>query len=499
MTPTPARHQSTDTNAPAPKPSYGPHVASGMMWVTAGAVVGKLASFWGQLALGWMLSKDDFAIYAIAISVSTIFISLRNGGVQRILVQRGRQYHHLASPLFKIALLFNLITSALILAISPWVVDFFDSTALYSLLGVIAFSVPLGTAASVMMAKLSIDLRFATVTKITTASAILRHGSAVLFALLGFGPLSFVLPLVVLAVFDTAAAWWVVGVWPKGNPLTWPLLKNTLGASGWLIFGTFGATIALQGDYLVLGRLESKATLGVYFFGYQLVGSIATVFAWNFGSVLIPTFAHLSSQPDRQAKAFLKALRVLSFYVFPTFVLVALVASPAVDLLWGGKWNEAIVVIQLISLSSTLHVICGLSRYLFEANGRWRIWSLTFIAEAVGIVLTAILGAWIGDLLTIVVFISVYRFLHGIFMGLMGCWVCKIRLRHFFTAIGAPLLACLACGLLPYYLFEMQGYIESLWLKIGATTVVFSLLFLAVCFVAMRSRLYEAVASIRTR
>jgi len=497
MTPTPVRHPSPNASKPATLPSYGPHAARGMMWVAAGSVVGKLASFGAQLALGWMLSKDDFAIYAIAISVSAIFISMRNGGVQRILLQRGRQYHRLASPLFKIALLFNLTTTGLILAVSPWAVDFFDSPALYPLLGIIAISVPLGTAAGVMNPKLGINLRFATATKIATASAVLRHGLAVSFALLGLGPLSFVLPLLVTAVFETVAAWWVVGLWPKGDPLTGPLLKTTLGASGWLIFGTVGAVLALQGDYLVLGRLETKATLGVYFFGYQLVGSIAAIFTSNFGSVLTPTFAHLSGEPDRQAKAFLKALRVLSFYVFPTFVFAALVAGPSVSLLWAGKWDQAIVVVQLISLSSTLHVISGLSRYLFEANGRWRIWSFTFIAGAVGTVFTAIVGAWVGDLFTIAVFISIYRFLYGIFTGLLGCWVCRVRLRDFFAAIGPPLLVCLACGLLPYYLFETQGYIENLWLKIVAITVIFSLLFLVGCLATMRERFYEAVASIR--
>ena len=43
-------------------------VRSGMLWSLLGTIISKGASFASQLVLGWLLSKEDFAIYAIAIS-----------------------------------------------------------------------------------------------------------------------------------------------------------------------------------------------------------------------------------------------------------------------------------------------------------------------------------------------------------------------------------------------------------------------------------------------
>jgi len=78
-----------------------------MLWATLGTITSKSASFGAQLVLGWTLEKEDFALYAIAISWSTIAFALRNGGTEKLLVQSGRRYEEYAVPCFKIGLAFN--------------------------------------------------------------------------------------------------------------------------------------------------------------------------------------------------------------------------------------------------------------------------------------------------------------------------------------------------------------------------------------------------------
>jgi O-antigen/teichoic acid export membrane protein len=93
--------------------------ATGMLWVSVGTVTSKLASLGAQLVLGWVLSTEDFALYAIAISWSTIVLALRNAGTQRFLIQKGSSYDEFASICFKIALLFNGIGFVLLALAAP--------------------------------------------------------------------------------------------------------------------------------------------------------------------------------------------------------------------------------------------------------------------------------------------------------------------------------------------------------------------------------------------
>ncbi|MBK7420445.1 MAG: oligosaccharide flippase family protein [Nitrospira sp.] len=58
----------------------GNRITSGLLWSVLSIAVGKGASLIAQIILGWLLSKEDFALYAIAISWSTIVMALRNGG-----------------------------------------------------------------------------------------------------------------------------------------------------------------------------------------------------------------------------------------------------------------------------------------------------------------------------------------------------------------------------------------------------------------------------------
>ena len=48
------------------KPSFqvGGVATSGMLWSLLGTTLSKGASFGAQLVLGWLLSKEDFALYA---------------------------------------------------------------------------------------------------------------------------------------------------------------------------------------------------------------------------------------------------------------------------------------------------------------------------------------------------------------------------------------------------------------------------------------------------
>ena len=76
---------------------------------------------------------------------------------------------------------------------------------LTSVLLVIAAGIPLSSYWTIASARLTVDLRFRTLAGINTAISLIRSVLVVLFALAGFGPLSFALPLLVGHLFASAA------------------------------------------------------------------------------------------------------------------------------------------------------------------------------------------------------------------------------------------------------------------------------------------------------
>ena len=426
------------------KPTLGGLAATGMLWVSVGAVASKFASLGAQLVLGWVLSTEDFALYAIAISWSTIVLALRNAGTQRYLIQKGNSYDEFASVCFKIALLFNGIGFVLLALAAPALSHLYDSQSLNAIIWVIALSLPLNTASLIFQAKLSSDMKFQKLTRINIWSALLRHGSMVAFALMGLGPISFVLPLILIAVFETVAGWYVVGVWPPNRRLTWQAMRGVLQDSRWIMLTSLAGILVMNGDYLAISLLQTKETLGIYYFGFQLSFSLAALFTNGVEAVMMPAFSSFHNDQERQKVAFFKAARVLMLGATLACFALVLTANPLVHGLWGGKWDSAIPVVQLLALSLPIKLVVPLCRSLLEGRGEWKFVSTLLLVDGIGTIIAGGVGAWLGGLMTIAAVVSGYNLL----FGLMFCGFVTKRIGGQLRNMLVPVLATFFFGIL---------------------------------------------------
>lgn len=426
------------------KPTLGGLAATGMLWVSAGAVASKLASLGAQLVLGWVLSTEDFALYAIAISWSTIVLALRNAGTQRFLIQKGNNYGEFASVCFKIALLFNGIGFVLLALAAPALSHLYDSQSLTIIIWIIALSLPLNTASLIFQAKLSSEMQFQQLTRISIGSALLRHGSMVAFALMSLGPISFVLPLILIAVFETGVGWYVVGAWPPNRRLTWHLMRGVLRDSRWIMLTSLAGILIMNGDYLAISLLQTKETLGIYYFGFQLSFSLTVLFTNGVEAVMMPAFSRLRNDQERQKEAFFKAARVLMLGATLACFALILAANPLVHGLWGGKWDRAIPVIQLLALSLPIKLVMPLCRTLMEGRGEWRLVSILLLVDGIGTVIAGGVGAWLGGLIAIAAVISGYNLV----FGLLFCGFVTKRIGGQIGNMFVPVLATFLFGIL---------------------------------------------------
>lgn len=467
-------------------------VTSGMLWTTFGTLASKFASLAAQLVLGWVLSKEDFALYAIAISWSTIILALRNGGTQRLLIQQGSRYEECATVFFKIALLFNGLGFFLLALAAPGLSALYDSPELTMMLWTIALSLPLNTAGMVFQAKLSSDLSFQKLTQLNIWSAILRHGSMAGFALVGLGPISFVLPLIVIALFETIGGWYLVGSWPANFPLTWQGMRIVLRDSRWIMLTTLAGILAINGDYLAISLLQSKETLGVYYFGFQLTFSMAVLFTNGVEAVMMPTFSRLDHDQDRQKNAFFKAVRVLTLGATLICFMLFIGASSLVHGLWGGKWDSAVPVVQLLALSLPIKMVMPLCRSLMEGRGEWRLVSALLLADGIGTVIAGAVGAWLGGLMAIAVVVSAYNLIFGVFF-------CGFITRQINGHVGAalvPMLSAFAFGILALLVTTLVAYLGSidssnLW-QTGMVLLMYVGIYLGLTRVFLKDSLAEA-------
>ena len=388
----------------------GQVVGRGMSWAAAGTVWTKGLSFVAQVTLGYLLTRDDWGVYAIAISIAAFVTVFRDGGVRELLVQRGQKdYEALRGPVFWMALSINASIAGVLAAIAVFAADFYGQPAVRNLIWVLAATLLLDTPAQLLRAKLRIDLRFGTHARLDIASAMIRYGGAIALAFLDVGPMSFVLPLPLVAIFE-----WIVLSFVTGENLLdrrphlgrW---RKLLSDVKWLSLGTVVVVFATMGDYAVLGRLVPAAVVGSYYFAFQLSVHASMLAAANLNTVLMPALARVGDDIIRQSRATLRALKALSLIASPLSLGLVAIIDPLEQLIWGGKWRTAVGAIQILGVMLPIRLSFMVASSSLKARGHFRKWALLSLAQGAGLlVVAAVAGSLDFDATDIAFLISGY-------------------------------------------------------------------------------------------
>jgi O-antigen/teichoic acid export membrane protein len=377
--------------------SYGHRAFLGILFVAAGIVATKLSSFVAQLALGWLLSPEDYKLWGMLVALRMFVEGIRHGGVLPVMQQRGAKARDQVIVFFKYALAFNLASAGILLLSLPFAHRFFQTQGLNGLIILMAISFPLSTPGAFYRTQLSLDLQFSIAARITSVCAIVNYAVMVVCAALGMGPYSFVVPIVASAL----AEWWLYGQAvdrvSSNVRLSWARFVDIFRASKWIMLAAAATSVALSGDYLVIGRLAPNI-LGEYLFGFQLTLALAVVIANGFQQVLLPTFSRLRGDDNRLADAYRKSVIITSLVSAPLFAISAVAGPYFVHLLWAGKWDAAIPVVQVMSLCLVLRLLNPLAATALQAMGRWDIYAGAMALDAAAVVLAAWIGATIGGL-----------------------------------------------------------------------------------------------------
>jgi O-antigen/teichoic acid export membrane protein len=387
-------HDMNTASASVPRPLLGGRIQWGALWMIFNTGSSKLLGFIAQMVMGWLISQDDFALYAIAISVSSFTVLLSDAGVRNLLIQRHREYDHLEGTVFWLSLALNASACGVLAGFAPLVAHAYREPALLGILLLIAFSTFLATPATMFSARLRIDLRFKELSLVQIGSSCIRYGGMVGLAWLGFGPMSFVLPVVFVNVYEAVATWALARTAPWRRPPGLERWRALLHETKWIVLGSFSLGLLNNGLYLALGSFMPKTVLGVYFFAYQIVVQIGALLSTNLFQVLFPAFSQLAHDPVRYRAAVERALSAVMFVAAFSCILIP-TYGPLEQLIWKGKWAETVWPVQILCIFYPISVSLSVTMAVQAARGEFRMSALLTLALAVGTVGAGLAGGFL--------------------------------------------------------------------------------------------------------
>lgn len=355
----------------------------------------KSMGFITQILLARLLAPEEFGVYFAAIAVSNMIFMFRDAGLREILVKRGaEEYPQIVGSVYWLALVVNLTAAVVLAAIAPAAASFYNMPDLRNVLWVLAIALPMGTLSTVLYSKIRIDLKFPALARILFFQALVRYVGTVVLAVMGFGPLSFVIPVIAMSIYENIATYRVVRDKPWQKPARPDLWPGFLSQGKWLIVGALASMMLDQGDYFVAARFVSDETLGLYGFGNQMqLQSAYVMLSFATSMVLFPVLARLVNEPARHSAAAARFLRVLMLLAAPACLGLGVVFDPMQEFLLQNKWGATVAPMLVLSLMFPFRCTIGLTTAVLLSQGRFKRWAGLTIVEGALLMVGALIGA----------------------------------------------------------------------------------------------------------
>ncbi|MBX3265909.1 MAG: lipopolysaccharide biosynthesis protein [Acidobacteria bacterium] len=442
---------------------------------------GRLASF-GVLfvvsvLLTRLLSPAEFGAFAVVLAIiafSSIFIDL---GFRSAIVQRQDTSKEQLSTVFFLNVAIGILLFAGLFLVSGVIEQFYAINGLESYIKAASAIFVLNSLSLVPGGLLQKELRLKALSVITTIAAAISGTIAILMAVYGFGVWSLVTQQLILAAI-TCFGSFAASKW-RPSFLIDPRSIIPLWSYGIKLFlAGLSDSVFTRLDVFIIGKLFPVQTLGFYNRAQSLDNLIKNFAASTTTSVAFPVIARMADELENVKSFYLRCLNVISFLSFLLIGVLFLTCFDIVIILFTEKWIDVGYYFRIMALTAFVYPASALMVNLIAARGNSGAFlKLEILKKAV--LFPAYLSFFFGG---VMVFLIMLGFVYLLALALNAEFI----RREIGIPIGEQLWA-IATYSLPGLVAGFSGYgaglfIDNIYLHFAVASVVFSAIYLAICY-----------------
>jgi O-antigen/teichoic acid export membrane protein len=326
-------------------------VVRGASLSSAGLIVTQALNLAIYIVLARLASPTIFGMFAAASILAAVGELVSDSGLRAALIQRRERLEDALSTAFVAALCGGALFTILSAGLAPLVGLYFGNREI-GLLALGMSAVHLFHSAAVVPDAI-LTRRFAFARRLVvdpSATAALGLVSAIALAE-GLGPWGLVLGVYAYGLVRILLTWALVAWRPSLRLASFQMWRELVGYGRHVLAASLLQQVTPAMIVVLVGRFVGAASLGQYRAGFRIATSATGPVLEASSYVLFPAFARISTDEDRYAAAFLRALGVLSFYVIPLSFILFAIGEPLTVLLLGDRWRTA---------GHVLTALCGL-------------------------------------------------------------------------------------------------------------------------------------------
>lgn len=331
-------------------------VARGVAWSMAEKIGSMLLQMAVSLTILRLLTRDDLGIMAILTAVSAVALVIADSGFSQTLIRKAEP----AQGDYKSVFLFNIVVSLLLyvlfVALAPVAARYYDMPSLTRLAPVFFLLLPVNALCTVQNTLFVRQFRFALLSKVTFAAALVSGLAAIGLALAGFGVWSVVAQRVLQMAVRAVLLWWLSDWRPAGRydggalrrmaPYSFSLMSTDL-------ISTFYNKI----PQFFLGRLYPADTLGAFDQAVKLKDQPVTSAMQAVQSVTFPALSKIGDDPRKFAESYRQVVMVVAYILFPIMLGMSAVAHDLFAVLLGEEWMPTVPYFEAVCLAGLFYPV----------------------------------------------------------------------------------------------------------------------------------------------
>jgi O-antigen/teichoic acid export membrane protein len=372
-------------------------VRRGLRWKLYSQGYSQIARIAVAVLLARALAPHDYGLIGMAAVFVTLVLIFSDLAFGTALIQRPEISEEDKSTIFWLTNAFGALLTTGAYVAAPTIAGFYGEprvTNIFRVISVIFVITALGATHEALLTR-AMDFRGLELRQIgaVTAGAL----TAVVGVAAGWGLWAVVAQQVAIALASTVLMWTCTG-WRPRFCFSLASLRQMAGFSA-NVFGTRLLFYADRNvDNLLIGRFLGASALGLYAVAYNLMLVPLERIAGPLQQVFYPAVARLQAQPERMARAWIRATRLIGAITTPAMLGVMVTAPDLVRVVLGSKWDGAVPVVLVLAWVGLHQSLARLNSSVLQAANRTELMLRYAIVTVVVDVIAFGLGAHWGIL-----------------------------------------------------------------------------------------------------
>lgn len=336
----------------------------GVFWSAVEKYSGLVVSLVVSMVLARMLGPKEYGVVAIATVIIAFLQMFCTMGIGPAIIQRTDLTNKELDSIFTFSLSIGTALAVLFFCSSWGIASFYDNPLLVPVCQILSIQLLAASANMVPSALMSRDKRFKEIAKRTLTLQVLTGVVSVIAAFYGAGVYALLISPVVtsIGIFLWNRKYYKVSIdWTYSmEPI-----KKIFSFSSYQFLFSLVNYFSRNLDKLIIGRWMNIDALGIYEKSYRLMQLPLQNITGVLHPVMQPVLRDISHNKQDLSVKYAKIVKLIATLSFPIGVILSGMSFEVIRTIFGDRWDAAIPVFSILSLSLPLQMILSTSGAMF--------------------------------------------------------------------------------------------------------------------------------------